>query len=87
MKQEKIKAWVTKYALTSGIMLVDGVVNHGINSELLKYGNYNAVLPPDWHRTKEAALERAEAMRKAKIAALKKSLNKLERLTFEVPDE
>lgn len=39
MKQEKIKAWVTKYASTSGIMLVDGAVDHGINSELLKYGN------------------------------------------------
>ena len=37
----------------------------------------------EWHRTKEAALVRAEKMRQKKIASLKKQIEKLERMKFE----
>ena len=40
----------------------------------------------DWHRTPESALARAEEMRKAKIASLKKSIAKLEAMTFSVEE-
>ena len=36
----------------------------------------------DWHRTKEAAVKRAEAMRDAKIKALRKRIAELSDLTF-----
>jgi hypothetical protein len=36
----------------------------------------------DWHRTPEAALARAEEMRRDKIASLKKILAKLEAIKF-----
>ena len=35
MKKESIKAWVTKYALSGGIVLVDGDVCHEISSGML----------------------------------------------------
>lgn len=82
MNYEKIKAWVTKYALSDGIKLVDGEVCHHISSEMLRYDNHGSAHGNDWHRTPEAALERAEEMRKAKIASLHKSIAKMQKLEF-----
>lgn len=36
----------------------------------------------EWHRTREEAVARAEQMRAAKIASLKKQIAKLEKLSF-----
>jgi hypothetical protein len=41
----------------------------------------------NWHRTPEGAKAKAEAMRKAKIASLKKQLAKLESLSFDIERE
>jgi hypothetical protein len=38
---------------------------------------------PDWHETKEAAIARAEVMRKKKLASLKKQISRLEALSFD----
>ena len=84
MNDEKIKAWVTKYALTTGIVLVNGTVHQGT---MRNYGPHSFAHGNDWHRTPEAALERAEEMRKAKIASLRKSLNKMYGLQFTAPNE
>jgi len=92
MKNENITAWVTKYALTSGIHKVSGEVRHETSSKMLRYiktssgRHYSFARGNEWHRTPEAALERAEKMREAKIAALKKSLAKLEVKTFSVEE-
>ena len=93
MKNENITAWVTKYALTDGIQKVAGTVCHETCSTLLSYQARNGyhgwtalVHGKDWHRTPEAALARAEEMRKAKIASLKKSIAKLEAMTFSVEE-
>ena len=80
MKNEDITAWVTKYALTSGIQKVSGTVRHETSSAMLSYPGECRDWPvsvhgKDWHRTPEAALERAEKMREAKIAAEKASLS------------
>ena len=83
MEKEQVKAWVTKYALTEGIVAVDGEVCHNISSGMLTYGNYGTAHGKDWHRTPEAAIAKAEEMRKAKIASLKKSIAKMESLKFE----
>lgn len=93
MKNEGITAWVTRYALTTGIQKVSGAVCHETCSALLwhqasnrDYGWTALVYGKDWHLTPEAALARAEEMRKAKIAALKKSVAKLEAMMFMVEE-
>lgn len=91
MKNENITAWVTKYALTTGIQKVSGTVCHETSSTMLRYsdpanGFKEFVHGNDWHRTPKAALARAEEMRKAKIASLKKSLAKLESMIFSVEE-
>jgi hypothetical protein len=86
-EREMITAWLTTYALTSGISVVKGEVCHDINSRMLAYGPLSCAHGNDWHRTPEAALARAEEMRLAKIASLKKSLGKLERMTFKAPEK
>ena len=91
MKNENITAWVTKYALTDGIQKVSGTVRHETSSDMLSYigSRYDlreCVHDNDWHRTPEAALARAEEMRKNKIASLKKSIAMLEAMTFSVED-
>lgn len=86
MKNEHIKAWITKYALTKGIEVVDAEVCHNINSGMIAYGRCQHAHGKDWHRTPEAAIARAEEMRKAKIASLRKSIEKTERITFKAPN-
>ena len=81
-EREKITAWVTTYALTQGIMKVDGEVCHGTSSKLLTYDKFGSASGEDWHRTHESAVKKAEDMRKAKIASLKKSIAKLEAMKF-----
>ena len=85
MKHENINAWVTKYALTKGIELVNGDVYHDINSGILSYKMAYSVYGNDWHRTPEAALARAEDMRHAKIKSLRKSIAKMEAMKFNAP--
>ncbi|MCB4358463.1 hypothetical protein [Quatrionicoccus australiensis] len=82
MENEKIKAWVTKYSLTEGIKEVEGEVCHKISSEMLAYDKHKYAHGKDWHRTQDAAIARAEEMRKKKIESLKKSIKKMESLEF-----
>jgi len=88
MERERITAWVTKYALTDGIEIVSAEHCSDINDGMISYGNgYSAQTAhgKDWHITREAAIARAEEMRKAKIASLKRSICKLESMTFIAP--
>ena len=92
MKNEDITAWITKYALTSGIQKVSGTVRQ-TNSKMLMYQaktssgmHYSHAWGNEWHRTPESALARAEEMRKNKITSLKKSIAKLEAMTFSVEE-
>ena len=89
MNLEKITAWVTTDALTTGIKRVMGEVDHNADSGKLtcpaevwfrcNYGN-------NWHRTPEAAIARAEEMRKNKIISLRESIENLEALKFTAPN-
>lgn len=77
-----MKIWITKYALTNGIREAEGTgVSDGMASvrgpHLTEYYHGR-----DWHKTREAAVARAEEMRTAKIASLQKSIAKLEKLRF-----
>lgn len=83
---EQITAWVTKYALTTGIQKVQATVCSDISETMISYredARYELTAHgKDWHRTEEEAVARAEEMRVKKIASLKKSIAQLERLSF-----
>lgn len=85
-EKEKITAWVTKYALSSGIDRVEAEVCHYINSGMITYGSHQVAHGNDWHRAPGAALQRAQEMRTKKIDSLKKNIAKLEKLTFSIPE-
>lgn len=84
-----MKVWITKYALTEGIREADVdqpsaepsmVVEEPKSND--RYRQYFHGEGREWHRTREAAEAKAEQMRQAKIASLKKQIAKLERLSF-----
>jgi hypothetical protein len=82
------KVFITKYALTTGITVVAGVEHcTSISERMISYQPKGSmricVHKPDWHETQAEAKARFEAMRKAKLAALKKQIAKLEALDFD----
>lgn len=82
-----MKVWITKYALTTGIIESEGEI-HGQNSNMVRIqrgGRYPELFHTEgkeWHRTEEAAKIRARIMRDAKIESLHKQVNKLLNLKF-----
>lgn len=87
--QEQFDAWVTKYALSTGIEAVQAkIINRDRNlivymekgKPLSQYAGEN-----EWFRTPEEALRRADEMRTKRIAALKKQIAKLEKMTIVAP--
>lgn len=81
-----MKVWITKYALTKGIIEADGEL---ISSDSVSILNRGLSLPThwfykgDWHSDKQSAIQKAEEMRQKKIASLKKQIKKLEEMRFE----
>lgn len=79
-----MKVWVTKYALTRGIIETEideqtpGITffMNGMHFDTNAVGVY-------WHTTKKGAVLRAEQMRQEKIVSLKKQIEKLEGMKFE----
>lgn len=82
MEEKIITAFVTKYALTRGIVEISSRLRVG--SDLIttneKYPQY--LHKGDWFSTEEEAKVDAENRRKKKIASLKKQIEKLEKLKF-----
>jgi hypothetical protein len=72
--------WVTKFALTTGIDRLEGAEVFSDGSSVGRNGV--AVDARDVHVTAVRANRRAEEMRLAKIASLKKQIAKLEKLRF-----
>ena len=81
-----MKVWITKYALTKGIIEADGELT---SSESVSILNRGLSLPThwfykgDWHSDKQTAIKKAEEMRQNKIVSLKKQIEKLEGMRFE----
>lgn len=73
------KAYITKYALTDGIIEKEGRIVKDTYFDVEKYGFFSK---GDYFFTKEEAIEKAEKMRLKKIESLKKQILKLEKLTF-----
>lgn len=84
---ETFEVYVTKYALTVGIerYVAKEAASDGGIALVSPRGVYFWGEGRDWHRTLESAVARAEVMRKAKIASLRRSIAKIEGLTFGEP--
>jgi hypothetical protein len=81
-----MKIWITKYALTRGIIEREGRLcerTDGQPSTMVKtdMGYYHA---PDWHESKAVAVERARVMRDEKVGSVGRTLKKLAALDFHV---
>lgn len=79
-----MRVWITKYALTDGILEADAfeetagmVVDRSTMHAQFYHGEGR-----EWHRTLKGAQAQAEKMRLNKIKSLKKSLDKFEALRF-----
>jgi len=89
MSETKRTVYVTKYALSEGIICSDVIRDYGrgmlaLRQQGLPSGS-SIYTQKDWAPTATAALARAEEIRVAKIASLKKQIAKLEKLTFAIP--
>lgn len=88
-----MKVWITKYALTDGILEGEALEKHcvfgfGMIKSEAKYfcrsKNGDQYLDiGDFCCTYESAIQKAEEMRQKKIASLKKQIEKLEGMRFE----
>ena len=79
-----MKVWITKYALTKGIIEAEGEVVRDHPNIFYANEIVNGLFGEgkEWHRTKESAIQKAEEMRQKKIASLKKQIKKLEEMRF-----
>lgn len=82
------KIYITKYALTKGILEANAIVSRSWWDKNVKFARV-AGYPVDFFIDEEAflnkgeAIKEAEKMRKKKIESLKKKIRKLEELKFE----
>lgn len=82
-----MKIWITKYALTVGLFEVETKKEPDGGSAVYRregaaYDEYVYGEGKQWTRTKEAAIARAEDLRKAKIKSLRKAIAKIEAMKF-----
>ena len=86
-----MKVWITKYALTDGIIEAEHVPGVAeVGKEYAFFIDANNQLAAHFYIPyeelvfdKESAVQRAEKMRQKKIASLKKKIEKLEKVRFE----
>ncbi len=80
-----MKIFVTKYALTKGIIEMEGI-RYEDNPEIYEVrfrGLEDGLTPNDYCLTKEKAINQADAMRLRRLASLRQQIAKLEKLRFE----
>jgi hypothetical protein len=80
-----MKVWITKYALTSGIIETT-VKESGVSGTFLSYcnkrGYWECYSKPFWHTSREDAIKHAEIMRARKLASLHKAIHRIAGLQF-----
>lgn len=79
-----MKVFITKYALTKGIIEVEGETTSSTTMVRYKSGKYpnQYIHKPFWYENREEAVKHAEELRKRKIASVKSQITKLEKITF-----
>ena len=73
--------WVTKFALTTGLYMATAeLVPGGLAMVIGGHGTFDSCFRGEgleWHRSLEGAVTRADEMRAAKIASLRRQISKL----------
>ena len=80
-----MKVWITKYALTDGIIEAEGEP-YGLEWVSASWDNgclCNNFEQGEWFDTRERAIQKAEEMRQKKIESLKNQIKKLEEIRLE----
>lgn len=81
-----MKVWITKYALTQGIIELE-IENESDDPNVIyfkgSHGFSSSYRGKDWHKTKEDAIKRAEEMAQKKIESLQRQIIKICDLKFE----
>jgi hypothetical protein len=77
-----MKVWITKYCLTKGI--IEEEVQPCDNPDLILRGRFDYMggRGTDWHTDLDAAVERANNVRAARLLSLKRKIAKLQELRF-----
>ncbi|MDD5722669.1 MAG: hypothetical protein PHY29_02890 [Syntrophales bacterium] len=84
-----MKVWITKYALTDGIVECEvEAPSHDCPKMIVvkasSPGTYNQYFyKPDWHTTREEAVKRANVMKDKKLVSLRNQIEKIKELKFE----
>lgn len=81
------EVWCVKYALTQGVFKINGFINeHGrFRCPFMYHQHFLTHLSPkEFDLTLEGAMLKSEAMRKKKIASLRKQIAKLESLEIKL---
>lgn len=82
-----MKMYLTKYALTDGIKVVDAESTSSDNDYVKVSGYYSLfTLKKDITPDKKVALQRAEEMRITKLKSLDKQIKKLSALKFTIEE-
>lgn len=79
------KIWVTRWALTGGIIQADAKLYEGkAMASYVPEGSFGSVFVhgDDFHLTEELAIQHAYIMRAKKIQSLNKQLEKIQKLSF-----
>lgn len=81
--------YITKYALTKGIIEDKGEIVFGSQGRMICVDRKDMYLigKPFWHIREEDAIEHAENMRDKKIKSLEKQIEKLKNLKFKKNEE
>ena len=80
-----MKIWITKYALTRGIIEaeIDMRIGESITITWINKCPGTYFKPGEWFKSKEDAIKKAEEMRKTEIEKLTKKIKKLEKMRFQ----
>lgn len=84
-----MKVWITKYALTQGIIEAEtnNISNDGYcHAHWIHKKGYkcdSSLSPRQFEEDKESSITKAEEMRQKKIASMKKQIEKLQKIKFE----
>ena len=76
--------YITQYALTKGVLEKEAQVSERFPNLIHTSAKTSddVYSKPYWHLTREEAVAHAEQLRERKVAALKKQVAKLEKMTF-----
>jgi hypothetical protein len=84
-EKNRITVWVTKYALSQGIIKME--VENISDDMVVEVGAFRTYYhKPHWHETEEEAVAHAEKMRKKKVASLQKKIGELTNLVFKIEE-